>query len=521
MTEAGFAEPRNEPWKAFSIPYKSLVRAITASAVSVAAATLIALAIRRLIELPNVSSVYLLAVLASAIYGGYAASLAAAVLSALAYNFFFIPPISTFTIAEPHEVVGLLIYLIAALIAGGLTSRIGEQGRAARTRATSTQSLYDFSRKLSGAVLADDVIWASVAQVRDALRRSVVFLLPGNGELSLGGAWPPDTELSVTDMTAARWAFDKRETAGAATGTLPNSAFQFRPLLSPAGVAGVIGFSHERPLDAGEEQVLATLLDQMAIAIDRARLSQESLDQAARLEGERFRSALLSSISHDLKTPLATITGAVSSLRELGDKMTPASRADLLASIEEESDRLARFVANLLDMTKIEAGNVDAKRDWIDVADVIHATLQRATRYFPGRKIETSIAAGLPLIKGDSVLLGQVLFNLIDNAVKYGGREPISLYARADTNEVVISLTDLGRGIPAKELESVFQKFYRRGKVDGRSPGTGLGLAIAKGFVEAMGGTITAESPAVRKRGTRMTLRFPIPKPEGASVEKA
>ena len=190
--------------------------------------------------------------------------------------------------------------------------------------------------------------------------------------------------------------------------------------------------------------------------------------------------------------------------------MTPESRDDLLSSIEEESDRLARFVANLLDMTRIEAGTVDAQRDWVDVGDVIHGALQRAARYFPGRTIETSIADRLPLIRGDSVLLGQVLFNLIDNAVKYGGGEPIGIYARVESNDVVIAVTDLGRGVPAKDLENIFGKFFRRGKPDGRTPGTGLGLAIARGFVEAMGGTVGAESPAVKRRGTRISLRFPI-----------
>lgn len=194
--------------------------------------------------------------------------------------------------------------------------------------------------------------------------------------------------------------------------------------------------------------------------------------------------------------------------------MKPASRADLLASIEEESDRLNRFVSNLLDMTKIEAGTVDPRRDWVDVRDVIHGTMERAAKYFPGCKVETGLAGDLPLIRGDSVLLGQALFNVIDNAIKYGGGEPVGVDARTEGNEVVLSVTDMGRGIPAKELDKVFEKFFRRGKPDGRTPGTGLGLAIAKGFVEAMGGAIAAESPAIRKRGTRIALRFPIPAEE-------
>ncbi|TIL44612.1 sensor histidine kinase KdpD [Mesorhizobium sp.] len=476
----------------------------------------------RFIDLPNVSLLYLLAVLVSAIYAGYVAALLAAVLSALAYNFFFIEPLYTFTIASPHEVFGLIVFVIAAFISGGLASRLSQQATTASSRAASTQALYSFSRKLSGTVNADDVVWTAVSQMQASLRRDVVMLSAASGELTVETAWPPDTELDVTDMMAARWAMEKNEPAGAGTGTLPGSPFQFRPLSASAGVAAVVGYRQAGEiLNAEEEQMLGSILDQTAIAIDRARLSRESLDQAARLEGERFRSALLSSISHDLKTPLATITGAVSSLRELGDQMTPESRDDLLVSIGEESDRLARFVTNLLDMTRIEAGTVDAKHDWVDVADVIHGVLQRAARYFPGRPIRTSIGENLPLIRGDSVLLGQVLFNLIDNAVKYGGSEPIRIYARVDSDDVVIAVTDLGKGVPAKELESIFDKFFTRGKPDGRAPGTGLGLAIAKGFVEAMGGAISAESPAVKRRGMRVTLRFPVAEADDEAVGEA
>jgi two-component system sensor histidine kinase KdpD len=490
--------------------------------VVVAAATYLGTLIERFVDLPNVSLLYLLAVLLSAVYAGYAAALLAAILSGLAYNFFFIQPLYTFTIASPHEVFGLFIFVITALIAGGLASRLSDQAATAGRRASSTQALYDFSRKLSGTAKADDVVWAAVTQMQAALRRDILFLSASGGELSLAAAWPPDTELDVTDMMAARWAMEKNEPAGNGTGTLPNSPFQFRPLGASSGVAAVAGYRQAgQILSAEEEQVLGAILDQTAIAIDRARLSKESLEQAARLEGERFRSALLSSISHDLKTPLATITGAVSSLRELGDKMTPESRNDLLVSIEEESDRLARFVANLLDMTRIEAGTVDAQHDWVDIGDVIHGALQRAGRYFPGRNFETSIGENLPLIRGDSVLLGQVLFNLIDNAAKYGGSDPISIYARTEADKVVISVTDLGKGIPAEDMNNVFEKFFRRGKPDGRTPGTGLGLAIARGFVEAMGGTIAAESPAVKRRGTRITLRFPVAPAEDVPPEQA
>lgn len=495
---------------AFRFPKLTALRYAMLSAVGfVSLTTMIGKGIDIFVSLPNISLLFLLAVLGASVTGGYVAAFLAAALSALAYNFFFIDPIHTFTIAAPHEVFALLIFFAVAMIAGGFASRIREQAEVARVRATALQSLYDFSRKLASTAKRDDAIWLAVSQLQASLKRKVVLLLPGKGDLAVAAAWPPDTELDVTDMTAARWTHDKREPAGHGTGTLPNSRFEFRPLLGPHGIVGVCGFEQtgER-LDLNAERSLTAILDQTAIALDRARLADETVEQAARLEGERYREALLSSISHDLRTPLATITGAVTGLRQLGERMTAENRDDLLQSIEEESDRMSRFVANLLDMTRIEAGTLKPKQDWVDVADIVQSAVERTRKHAPGRVIETGIAADLPLIRGDSVLVGQVLFNLLDNAVKYGGEEPINVYARRDGQDVMISVTDLGRGIPPEDLDRIFEKFYRRGKPDGRAPGTGLGLSIARGFVEAMGGRIHAESPAFKKRGTRIVMRF-------------
>lgn len=481
---------------------------------AVLAASLVGETIDHFIRLPNLSIIFLMGVLVAAIYGGLTSALLASALSTLAYNFLFIEPRYTLTVAEPYEVFALIAYLGAAVLTGSLAARSREQAKAARSRALAMQALYDFSRKLSGTANVEEVLWAAVTQLQSGLRKNALLLLPVEGDLKTLAAWPPDTEPGVADLTAARWAHEKREHAGRGTGTLPNSHFHFRPLMSPHGVVGVCGIELvEDTLNPADERMLTAILDQTAVAIDRARLSQESVDQAARLEGERYRDALLSSISHDLKTPLATITGAVSSLREFGDRMQPESRDDLLQSIEQESDRLSRFVANLLDMSRIESGALKFTRDWVDVADVVRTAVERARKYFPGRSIETGLASDLPLIEADSVLLGQVLFNLLDNAVKYGGTEPINVYARRDGEAVIISVTDLGKGIPPEELERVFEKFYRRGKSDGRAPGTGLGLSIARGFIEAMGGTIKAESPALKKRGTRITMRFPVKAP--------
>lgn len=501
-------ETRRAP---FTMPKATSLRQSALSALGFVTLTaLIGKGIDLFVDLPNISLLFLLAVLGASVVGGYAAAFLAAALSALAYNFFFIDPIHTFTIAAPHEVFALFIFLAVAMIAGGFASRIREQAEVARYRATALQSLYDFSRKLASTAKGEDAIWLAVSQLQASLKRSVVLLLPRKGDLAVAAAWPPDTELDVTDLTAARWTHDKREPAGHGTGTLPNSRFEFRPLLGPHGIVGVCGIEHSgERLDLNAERSLTAILDQTAIALDRARLADETVEQAARLEGERYREALLSSISHDLRTPLATITGAVTGLRELGERMTPENRDDLLQSIEEESGRMSRFVANLLDMTRIEAGTLKPKQDWVDIADVVQSAVERTRKHAPDRSIETGIAADLPLIRADSVLIGQVLFNLLDNAVKYGGDEPVNVYARRDGKDVLISVTDHGKGIPPEDLDRIFEKFYRRGKPDGRSPGTGLGLSIARGFVEAMGGRIHAESPALKKKGTRIVMRFP------------
>jgi two-component system, OmpR family, sensor histidine kinase KdpD len=232
-------------------------------------------------------------------------------------------------------------------------------------------------------------------------------------------------------------------------------------------------------------------------------------------EGEKVQAALLSSLSHDLRTPLASITGAITTLRELGQNMPAESRDDLLASIEEEAARLNRFVSNLFDMTRIESGLMKARRDPVDLATVIDAAAARAGRIHPDLEIETSIAPDLPPALGDAALLEQVLFNLLDNARKYGGSgQPVSIFARADGAAALIAVTDLGKGIPEADLEKIFDKFYRRAKGDGRPAGTGLGLSVARGLMAAMGGSIKAESPAIRKRGTRFVLRLPMAQKE-------
>lgn len=482
---------------------------------SVGATTLFGLGINALIALQNLSMLYLAAVLLSAVIAGRGSALLAAILSFVAYNFFFIEPTGELTVAQPQELVSLVIFIAVALAAGQLAARLREQAELARQQARQSQALLDFSRKLSGAHGQDSVLDAIASHLNASLGRPAVVLMPDQaGELDLAAAWPPDQLLDPTEMTAARWAFDKKEPAGFLTGTLPQIRYLFRPVISAQrllGVAGLVMGPRDVPLAADEERTWVALLDQAAIAMDRARLNRESAMASVAREGEKVQAALLSSLSHDLRTPLASITGAVTTLRQLGEKLPAASRDDLLLSIEEESGRLNRFVANLFDMTRIEAGMMKARREPIDLAAIIDASAARARKLHPDLLIDLSIAPDLPKALGDAALLEQVLFNLLDNARKYGGADqPVAIFARAEEGGAMVSVTDQGKGIPETDLEKIFEKFYRRAKGDGRPAGTGLGLSIARGLMTAMGGTIKATSPAARKRGTRVTIRLPL-----------
>ncbi|PPQ40676.1 two-component system, OmpR family, sensor histidine kinase KdpD [Rhodoblastus acidophilus] len=479
---------------------------------AVAAAVGVGHALTLALDLPNLSMVFLLAVLGCAATYGPWSAVAASFLSFLAYNFFFIPPIHTFTVAEPQEVLSLLVFLIVAVATGSLAGRVHDQATAASRRAEAIAALYAFSRKLAGAARLDDVLWASATHLHRTQGGSIVLLLPQDGELQLRTAWPPDRELSAGEVGAAQWAFDKQEASGWRTNTLPNLAMQFRPLLSPRGAVGVCGFTPlaaDAPLAPEQERELTALLEQTALAIDRSLLIGEAVRAAALEDNEKLRTTLLSSLSHDLRTPLSSITGAVTTLRQFGAQMPEEDREDLLASIEEEAARLSRFVANLLDMSRIESGALKLRRDMIETSECVRAAAERSRRVFPQFRIETSVARDLPFIQGDAQMLEQVLFNLLDNAHKYGGERGAVIHARQQGDKVVISVTDDGPGVKPADLVRIFEKFFRGGRSDGRKAGTGLGLSICKGLVEAMGGTIEAQSPAARRRGTRILLRFP------------
>ncbi len=480
----------------------------------VAAALGISALLHDVVGVADVAEVFLAAVLAAAVTYGLWPSLLACLASVLAFNFFFLPPLYTFTISDPANIVSLFFFSAVALIASQLAARVRAQAVVARGRARTTEELYGFSRKLAVAVTLDDLLWATCHQIARMLKVRVVLLLAEGERLVVRAGYPPEDRLDDADVAAASWSWKHNREAGRGADTLPGARRLFLPIETGRGVLGVVGLDRDGPgalLGPDERRLLDSLTGQAALAIERIMLASD-LDRARlAAESERLRTALLTSISHDLRTPLATILGSATSLTAEGARLEPRAAAELLGLIRDEAERLNRFIGNLLDMTRLEAGSLEPNREPTDIADAIGTALARAERILAPYVVEMAIEGELPLLKLDGVLLEQVLLNLLDNAAKYapaGSR--IGIAAGREDGMVRIAVRDEGPGIPAEDLERIFEKFYRVRRADRRPAGTGLGLAICRGFVEAMGGTIVAANRTDRS-GAVFTVAFPEP----------
>ncbi len=486
-----------------------------AALVAVAFALGFGLLIERWVGIGNVDLVFLTAIVAVAVRLGLLPSLLASFASAVAYNFFFLPPIYTFTIADPANVVAFGLFTLVAIIVSGVAARGRTQANAATERARVTESLYSFSRKLAGAGTLDDVLWATAYQTALMLKVRVVLLLPESGTIAVRAGYPPEDILDNADLAAAKWAWENDRAAGRGSDTLPGAKRLFLPMHTGRGAIGVMGIDSDKPgplFTPDQRRLLDALLDQGALAIERVRLV-EDMDRVERVaETERLRSALLTSISHDLKTPLAAVLGAASALRDIGQKLSDAEKADLLATIIDESERLNRFIANLLDMTKLESGAVSPNVGLHDIGEIVGSALRRASRILSHHHVELELAPDLPMLEVDAVLFEQALFNLLDNAAKYAPTETtIRVQSWRTRDSVCLRVLDEGSGIPAGDLDHIFDKFYRAQKTDQVRAGTGLGLAISRGFVEAMRGTIAAANRTDRS-GAAFTITLPIPR---------
>jgi two-component system, OmpR family, sensor histidine kinase KdpD len=462
----------------------------------------------------NVDLVFLTAVVVVAVRYGLLPSLFASVAASLCYNFFFLPPVYTFTITDPTNVVAFFFFMLIALLVSNVAARVRIQADTAIGRVRTTESLYAFSRKLAGTATLDDVLWATAYQIALMLKVRVVLLLPEDGVLTVKAGYPPEDQLDQADLAAANWAWANDRPAGRGSDTLPGAKRLFLPMRTGRGLIGAIGIDNDKTgplLTPDQRRLLDALVDQGALAIERV-LLVEDMDSVKRtVESERLRSALLTSISHDLKTPLASVLGSASTLRDLAGNLTDAQKYDLLATVIDESERLNRFIANLLDMTKLESGAVVPNTALHDLSEIVGSALRRAGKILVGHKVSLELAGDLPMLELDAVLFEQVLFNLLDNAAKYApAGTTISIRGLRDRDSIALQIMDEGSGIPPTELESVFDKFYRVQKGDHVRPGTGLGLAISRGFVEAMHGTISASNRTDRS-GAVLTIRFPVP----------
>ncbi|WP_428533779.1 ATP-binding protein [Rhodopila sp.] len=499
----------------------------------VLAAVPIGIALREWLAVTNTALVFLTAVLIGAVLEGLGPSLLACLVAMLAYNFFFLPPLYTFTIAEPDNVVALFFFAVVAVIASNLAARVRGQALSARLRARHTDDLYQFSRKLAVAVTLDDLLWATAHQIALMLKVRVVLLLPpaedkltdkasgrpagadggARGSIAVRAGFPPEDMLDEADLAAAKWSWEKNHIAGRGSDTLPGGKWLFQPLRTGRGPLGVVGIIRDEPgplLTPDQQRLLDALADQAALAIERVNLARDLHLARLQVETDRLRSALLTSISHDLRTPLASILGSASSLRSQDAMLDAPTKQALLGTIIEESDRLNRFIGNLLDMTRLESGALAPRTGLAELSDVIGSALHRAGTILAAHRVKLDLEADLPLLALDMVLFEQVLFNLLDNAAKHApAGSLITIGASHDGDTVTLRVTDEGEGIPAAELERIFEKFHRAGG-DRRRAGTGLGLAICRGFVEAMGGTISARNRNDRP-GAVFIITLPVP----------
>jgi two-component system sensor histidine kinase KdpD len=486
----------------------------------VAGATLVGLAFDGTVPEGALGMIYLVPIVAAAVGFGPLQGALAAALSFLAWNFLFLPPRYTFTIAGPQDIVGVVVFALVALLLAGTTGGLGRSVRAARARLVSLRRLVEFSRRLGAPGDRADIVIAVAEEASRIAGNAACVLLPlppVPGETApepvVRAAVPVEVEPDDGAMAAARWAIANGRAAGRGTDTLPSSPWQFRPLRGSRAVLGLLGIrlsEDSGSLDAERSKALDALLDQAVIALERAELMEERARGEARAETEALRTALLTSLGHDLKTPLTSIRGAIGTLRASGDGLSPAARDDLLATAEEETQRLTRWIGNILDMVRIENRQIAPRQEVVDLADAAESAALRAARA-TGRTIRRDLAAGLAAPRLDPVLLDQVLANLLDNALKFSGPDgQVTLRTLHDGADVAVVVEDDGPGIPPGDLHRVFDPFFRATRTDRVAAGSGLGLAISRGLVQAMGGRIAAESPVTPSgRGTRMTIRFP------------
>jgi len=492
--------------------WRHYVWSVLAVSVTIGAAWLFNAAVAHV--LGSVGMLFLVPVLLSAVSFGLRPALFTAFISVMSYNFFFLPPLYTFTIADPNNWVSFAVLFLVAITAGNLAARVRVQADLAATRATIAGDLFRFTGKLAGSARLDDILWAAAFQIASMLKTNVVILLPDSAtkRLEIRVGYPPEDELDVHDLAAASWCWEKGKAAGRHAETLPGTKRLFLPMRTGEGLVGVIGLQRlddKALLTPEERRLLDALIDQTALAIERAQLVEKVDEAQVRAEADKLRVAMLTSLSHDLRTPLASILGAATTLTANGDLYDVGQTKEMLFTIREEAERLDRFVGNLLDMSRLEAGALGVKPEAVEAIELVEAAVKRLSRRLSGHRISLDLPDDLPLVLVDPLLLEQAIVNLLDNAAKYAPLGScIRVSARAVEKKILLTVEDEGPGIPLEALPHIFDKFYRAKAADRRVAGTGLGLAVARGFVEAFGGSLEAANRTDRN-GAVLTISLP------------
>ncbi|MFC3442151.1 DUF4118 domain-containing protein [Sphingobium rhizovicinum] len=442
-----------------------------------------------IIDLGNIALLYLIPVMFAAASFGLRAGLFSGLLSSLAYNFFFLPPTGTLTVNNPENVISILVLLGVAIVTSQFAARVRAQADLAQSSARQNAALAGFSRQLTASASQEELMQAICAEVSRLLSVRTVLLLPSRDGPELRAAFPPEDRMEQIEKAAAQWAMDNEQPAGRGSSTLTASDWLFHPLRTTRGVLGVLGLAREdagAPLRSDQIPLLMSLLDQASIAFDRMALEEEMLDARQIRERDRLRSALLSSVSHDLRTPLTTIISAMHELK----RQQPS---DLLDTVDAEAQRLNRFVANLLDMARVEAGALPLKVEPTDLFDAVAGAVHDTRQSLIGHAVKVDILPDIPLVRIDPTLLHHCLINLLDNAGRYGDPgTPVVVRGRRLPDAITLSVLDEGPGIPSGAESRVFDTFTRLEGSDRVKHGTGLGLAIVKGFAEAMGLSVSA-----------------------------
>ena len=492
------------------VPERDSWRGVSTSLAIVGLITLVGVWIEPVVRGPNLAIFYMLAVVFSALRWGRWAVIISAISSALLFDYLFVPPYRSFVIGDVWYLITLIGLLAVGLIVSTLMVATREETRAARRREARLSALYSFTKSLVEEAELDQILDATGRHILGTFQRPIVILLPGAGGLAVRFR-SAELAFGECESAAAGWVFENGQEAGCGTGRFSDSRIRYRPLKTWQGTVGVMGIqikSSKELLPPDQRGLLDVFISQTALAITRADLAKKAKRAEVLQEADKFQRALLNSVSHNLRTPLASVLGVLNTILEDRALLDEPTQQSLLKTAQDEAKRLDWLVQNLLDMTRLEGGAIRVKTEPCDVHDVVAAALHQVGEAAHSRTISVAVAPNLPLVPMDNVLILQVLVNMLDNALKYSPADaPIDIEARLDAGRLEIRVLDRGRGIPEQELERVFDKFYRVA-VPGAPKGAGLGLSICKGFVEAHHGRILAKRRT--QGGTELAFCLPL-----------